>query len=250
MILKKLNPPSLSSSFLGWERCQKSPHKFAKSGHCRILLAAQVPFRAICVNVEENKKWRNGHFKAIYTLILPILAGDQSSLNFFLETFVWEFFGGGFFFLIFFRNLFLEFFLGIFLIFFLTNLVWKFYLGFFLNLFWGGNIFIFIYFFFWIFLGNFFVKIQKLVWQVEKLFRRCKIILAGAKIILAGGKIILASPKRGRGKNVSHPPTDAGSRMTFRGKHLSLERGVPKVPREKRVPSTHWCGVQNDLSDV
>ena len=37
MILKKLNPPSLPSSFLGWNRCQKSPHKFAKSGHCRIL---------------------------------------------------------------------------------------------------------------------------------------------------------------------------------------------------------------------
>ena len=37
MILKKLNPPSLSSSFLGWDRCQKSPHKFSKSGHCRIL---------------------------------------------------------------------------------------------------------------------------------------------------------------------------------------------------------------------
>ena len=68
-ILKKSNPPSVPSSFLGWDRCQKSPHKFAKSGHCRILLAAQVPFRAICVNVEENKKWRTGHFKVIYTLM-------------------------------------------------------------------------------------------------------------------------------------------------------------------------------------
>ena len=29
MILKKLNPPSLPSSFLGWDRCQKSLHKFA-----------------------------------------------------------------------------------------------------------------------------------------------------------------------------------------------------------------------------
>ena len=37
MILKKLNLPSLSSSFLGWDRCQKSPHKFSKSGHWRIL---------------------------------------------------------------------------------------------------------------------------------------------------------------------------------------------------------------------
>ncbi len=37
MILKKQNPPSLSSSFLGWNRCQESPHKFSKSGHCRIL---------------------------------------------------------------------------------------------------------------------------------------------------------------------------------------------------------------------
>ena len=31
VILKKLNPPSLAPSFLGWDRCQKSPHKFAKS---------------------------------------------------------------------------------------------------------------------------------------------------------------------------------------------------------------------------
>ena len=36
MILQKQNP-SLSSSFLGWNRCQESPHKFSKSGHCRIL---------------------------------------------------------------------------------------------------------------------------------------------------------------------------------------------------------------------
>ena len=36
MILKK-NPPSLSSSFLGWNRCQESPHKLSKSGHWRIL---------------------------------------------------------------------------------------------------------------------------------------------------------------------------------------------------------------------
>ena len=37
MIIQKQNPPSLSSSFLGWNRCQESPHKFSKSGHCRIL---------------------------------------------------------------------------------------------------------------------------------------------------------------------------------------------------------------------
>ena len=35
--LDKLNPPSLSSSLFGWERCQESPHKFSKLGHCRIL---------------------------------------------------------------------------------------------------------------------------------------------------------------------------------------------------------------------
>ena len=37
MILQKQYPPSLLSSFLGWNRCQESPHKFSKSGHCRIL---------------------------------------------------------------------------------------------------------------------------------------------------------------------------------------------------------------------
>ena len=29
----------------------------------------QVPFRAIGESIEENKKWRTGHFKAIYTLM-------------------------------------------------------------------------------------------------------------------------------------------------------------------------------------
>ena len=37
VILKKLNPPSLLPSFLGWNRCQKSPNKVAKSGIWRIL---------------------------------------------------------------------------------------------------------------------------------------------------------------------------------------------------------------------
>ena len=36
-IFQKLNPPSVLSSFLVWDRCQESPHKFSKSGHWGIL---------------------------------------------------------------------------------------------------------------------------------------------------------------------------------------------------------------------
>ena len=62
MILKKLNPPSLSSSFLGWDRCQKSPHKFSKSGHWRILrklhfsiLKKRIFKRLVKIDFLENK---------------------------------------------------------------------------------------------------------------------------------------------------------------------------------------------------
>ena len=61
MILKKLNPPSLSSSFLGWDRCQKSPHKFSKSGHWRILRKLHF---SIFLPFFTKKRW-NGWSKSI-----------------------------------------------------------------------------------------------------------------------------------------------------------------------------------------
>ena len=55
-----------------WDLFEKKNRNYpqkSQNGYWIQYSPTQVPFRAICVNVEKNKEWWTGHFKAIYILM-------------------------------------------------------------------------------------------------------------------------------------------------------------------------------------